>query len=377
MRYSAFRHETVIFVAYIKQKSQTSCDPASCFFILGVFVKLIKTVITAVAATVVSSAVFATDITGAGATFPFPVYSKWAEAFKEKSGVNVNYQSIGSSGGIKQIKAKTVDFGATDAPMKADEADKEGLVQFPAVIGGVVAIANLSGVKPGEIKLTGEVLAKIFMGSITTWNDKQIKELNPSVKLPDEYITVIHRADGSGTTFTFTEYLSKVSPQWKEKVGFGAAVKWPAATSVGGKGNEGVAANVSRVKNSIGYVEFAYAKKNKLAHINLKNKDGNYVEPDDLTFAAASANTDWSKFPAMAASLTDAAGAKAWPITTATFILMYKQPTNKAASAEVLKFFDFAFKDGKKLAQDLDYVPLPDATTEFIRKHVWTQIENK
>ncbi len=332
---------------------------------------------TAVASAIVSTSVFATDITGAGATFPFPVYSKWAEAYKDKSGVGVNYQSIGSSGGIKQIKAKTVDFGATDAPMKADEAEKEGLVQFPAVIGGVVAIVNLSGVKPGDIKLSGDLLAKIFMGSITTWNDKQIKEMNPSVKLPEEYITVIHRADGSGTTFTFTEYLSKVSPEWKDKVGFGAAVKWPAATSVGGKGNEGVAANVSRVKNSIGYVEFAYAKKNKLSHINLKNKDGQIVEPDDLTFAAAAAGTDWSKFPAMAASLTDAAGAKSWPITTATFILMYKQPTNKVTSAEALKFFDFAFKDGKKLAQDLDYVPLPDATTEFIRKHVWTLIDNK
>jgi len=347
------------------------------FFIQGVTVKFSTAVMTAVASAIVSTSVFATDITGAGATFPFPVYSKWAEAYKDKSGVGVNYQSIGSSGGIKQIKAKTVDFGATDAPMKADEAEKEGLVQFPAVIGGVVAIVNLSGVKPGEIKLSGDLLAKIFMGSITTWNDKQIKEMNPSVKLPEEYITVIHRADGSGTTFTFTEYLSKVSPEWKDKVGFGAAVKWPAATSVGGKGNEGVAANVSRVKNSIGYVEFAYAKKNKLSHINLKNKDGQIVEPDDLTFAAAAAGTDWSKFPAMAASLTDAAGAKSWPITTATFILMYKQPTNKVTSAEALKFFDFAFKDGKKLAQDLDYVPLPDATTEFIRKHVWTLIDNK
>ena len=347
------------------------------FFIQGVTMKFSSAVMTAVATAIVSTSVIATDITGAGATFPFPIYSKWSEAYKDKSGVGVNYQSIGSSGGIKQIKAKTVDFGATDAPMKADEAEKEGLVQFPAVIGGVVAIVNLTGVKPGEIKLTGDLLAKIFMGSITTWNDKQIKEMNPSVKLPDEYITVIHRADGSGTTFTFTEYLSKVSPEWKDKVGTGAAVKWPAATSVGGKGNEGVAANVSRVKNSIGYVEFAYAKKNKLSHINLKNKDGQIVEPDDLTFAAAAAGTDWSKFPAMAASLTDASGAKSWPITTATFILMYKNPTNKVTSAEALKFFDFAFKDGKKMALDLDYVPLPDATTEFIRKQVWTQINNK
>jgi phosphate transport system substrate-binding protein len=340
--------------------------------------KLVQVALSSVALSLLSFAAQATDITGAGATFPFPVYSKWAEAFKNTSGSGVNYQSIGSSGGIKQIKAKTVDFGATDAPLKADEVEKEGLVQFPAVIGGVVAIVNLEGVKPGDIKLTGELLAKIFSGAITTWSDKQIKEMNPGVKLPDEYITVIHRADGSGTTFTFTEYLSKVSADWKDKVGAGAAVKWPAASSVGGKGNEGVAANVSRVKNSIGYVEFAYAKKNKLSHINLKNKDGQIVAPDDLTFAAAAAGTDWSKFPAMAASLTDAAGAKSWPITTATFILMYKQPVNKAASAEALKFFEFGFsKEGKKMAMDLDYVSLPDSTTEFIRKHVWSQINTK
>jgi len=340
--------------------------------------KLVKLALSSVAISLLSLSAHAVDITGAGATFPFPVYSKWAEAFKNSSGSGVNYQSIGSSGGIKQIKAKTVDFGATDAPMKADEVEKEGLVQFPAVIGGVVAIVNLDGVKPGDIKLTGELLAIIFSGAITTWSDKQLKEMNPGVKVPDEYITVIHRADGSGTTFTFTEYLSKVSPDWKEKIGAGAAVKWPAASSVGGKGNEGVAANVSRVKNSIGYVEFAYAKKNNLSHVNLKNKDGQIVAPDDLTFAAAAAGTDWSKFPAMAASLTDAAGAKSWPITTATFILMYKQPTNKAASAEAMKFFEFGFsKEGKKMATDLDYVPLPDSTTEFIRKNVWSQINTK
>lgn len=336
-----------------------------------------KPMLIAIVAASASLSALSADITGAGATFPFPVYSKWAEAFKEKSGIGVNYQSIGSSGGIKQIKAKTVDFGATDAPMKPDEVEKEGMVQFPAVIGGVVAVVNLPGVNPGELKLSGELLAQIFMGSITTWSDKRIKEMNPGVKLPDEYITVIHRADGSGTTFTFTEYLSKVSPEWKDKVGAGAAVKWPAATSVGGKGNEGVAANVSRVKFAIGYVEYAYAKKNKLSHVNMKNKDGQVVEPDDVTFAAAAAGTDWSKFPAMAASLTDASGAKSWPITTATFILMYKQPTNKSASADVLKFFDFAFKEGKKMAIDLDYVPLPDATTDFIRKQVWTKIETK
>ncbi len=339
--------------------------------------KLVKTVVSSMLLAVTSVAVQAADITGAGATFPFPIYSKWSEAYKEKSGVGINYQSIGSSGGIKQIKAKTVDFGATDAPLKAEEVEKEGMVQFPAVIGGVVAIVNLEGVKPGDLKLTGDLLAKIFMGSISTWSDAQIAQMNPGVKLPAQPITVIHRADGSGTTFTFTEYLSKVSPDWKEKVGTGAAVKWPAASSVGGKGNEGVAANVARVKNSVGYVEYAYAKKNKLAHVNLKNKDGQIVAPDDLTFAAAAAGTDWSKFPAMAASLTDAAGAKSWPITTATFILMYKEPVNKAASADALKFFDYAFKDGKKMALELDYVPLPDATTDFIRKNVWSQINIK
>jgi len=319
----------------------------------------------------------AADITGAGATFPFPVYSKWSEAYKEKTGVGVNYQSIGSSGGIKQIKAKTVDFGATDAPLKADELEKEGLVQFPAVIGGVVPIVNLEGVKPGEVKLSGDVLAKIFMGSITNWQDKEIKELNPNVKLPNAEITVVHRADGSGTTFTFTEYLSKANPSWTEKVGVGAAVKWPAASSVGGKGNEGVAANVSRIKNAIGYVEYAYAKKNNISHANLRNKEGQIVGPDDSTFAAAAAGVDWSKFPGMAASLTDASGAKSWPITTATFILMYKEPTNKKASADVLKFFDFAFKDGKKMALELEYVPMPDSTTEFIRKSVWSTINLK
>jgi phosphate transport system substrate-binding protein len=318
----------------------------------------------------------ASDITGAGATFPFPVYSKWSEAYNEKTGVKLNYQSIGSSGGIKQIKAKTVDFGATDAPLKGEELEKEGMVQFPAVIGGVVPIINLEGVKPGELKLTGDLLAKIYLGTISTWQDKEIKDLNPTVKLPAGEITVVHRADGSGTTFTFTEYLTKASPAWKE-VGTGAAVKWPAKSSVGGKGNEGVAANVSRIKNSIGYVEYAFAKKNNLSHANLRNKDGQIVAPDDTTFAAAAAGIDWSKHAGMAASLTDASGAKSWPITTATFILMYKEPTNKKAAAEVLKFFDYGFKDGKKLALELEYVPMPDATTDYIRKSVWSTINLK
>jgi len=325
----------------------------------------------------ITPAAFAADITGAGATFPYPIYAKWAEAYKAKTGTNMNYQSIGSSGGIKQIKAKTVDFGATDNPVKFDDLETDGLVQFPAIIGGVVPVINVEGVKPGEIKLDGPTLADIFQGVISDWGDKRIAIMNPGVKIPSGPITVIHRADGSGTTAIFTDYLSKTSTLWKDAVGAGAAVKWPAASSVGGKGNEGVAANVTRVKNSVGYVEYAYAKKNKMTYISLKNRDGNYVEPDDLTFAAAAAGTDWSKIPGMGTFITNAPGAKSWPITGASFILMYKNPEKKANSAEVMKFFDFAFKEGKKMAEDLDYVPMPDATTDFIRKNIFTKIITK
>ncbi len=322
-------------------------------------------------------AALAADITGAGATFPYPIYAKWAEAYKAKTGNGLNYQSIGSSGGAKQIKAKTVDFGATDNPAKFDDLQADGLVQFPAIIGGVVPVINVEGIKPGQIKLDGQILADIFQGKITKWNDKRIADLNPGVKIPGSDITVVHRADGSGTTAIFTDYLAKVSADWKSAVGAGAAVKWPAASSVGGKGNEGVAANVSRVKNSIGYVEYAYAKKNNMTHVLLKNQAGQFVAPDDETFAAAAAGTDWAKIPGMGTFITNAAGAKSWPITGASFILMYKSPSNKANAAEVLKFFDFAFKEGKKMAADLDYVPMPDATTDFIRKNVWTQINTK
>ncbi len=322
-------------------------------------------------------AAFAADITGAGATFPYPIYAKWAEAYKARTGNGLNYQSIGSSGGVKQIKAKTVDFGATDNPVKFEDLQADGLVQFPAIIGGVVPIINLEGIKPGQIRLDGQTLADIFQGKITNFNDKRIVDLNPGVKIPAGEITVVHRADGSGTTAIFTDYLAKVSADWKSAVGAGAAVKWPAASSVGGKGNEGVAANVSRVKNSIGYVEYAYAKKNNMTHIQLRNQAGQFVQPDDVTFAAAAAGTDWSKIPGMGTFITNAPGASSWPITGASFILMYKNPTNKASSAEVLKFFDFAFKEGKKMAADLDYVPMPDATTDFIRKNVWNQINTK
>ena len=317
----------------------------------------------------------AADITGAGATFPYPIYSKWAEDYAKLSGNRLNYQSIGSSGGIKQIRAKTVDFGATDAPLTGDDLAKSGLVQFPAVLGGVVPVINLDGFKPGELQITGVVLAEIYLGTISKWNDAKIATLNPGKKLPDTDITVVHRADGSGTTFIFTDYLNEVSKEWADRVGKGAAVKWPAKSSVGGKGNEGVAANVTRVKGSIGYVEYAYAKKNKITHLRLQNRDGKFVEPDDLTFASAADRADWFSVPGMGISLVNQKGATAWPITGASFILVYRDPANPAATQEVLKFFDWAFKNGKKDAEDLDYVPLPDSLTKSIRERVWTQIK--
>jgi phosphate transport system substrate-binding protein len=335
----------------------------------------LKSVAAAALATVAMSSAFAADITGAGATFPFPIYAKWAESYKAATGIGLNYQSIGSSGGIRQIKAKTVTFGATDAPMSGDDLQKEGLVQFPAIIGGTVPVLNLDGFKPGELRVTGPVLADMFLGKISNWNDPKLAALNPGKKLPDQAITVVHRADGSGTTFNFTDYLNTVSKDWADKVGKGAAVKWPAPTSVGGKGNEGVAANVNRVKGSIGYVEYAYVKKNNMNFMQMQNADGKYVAPDDLTFAAAAAGADWFSVPGMGISMVNAKGATSWPISTASFILMYKEPTDKAAAAQALKFFDWAFLNGKKMAQDLDYVPLPDALTTAIRAKVWTQIQ--
>lgn len=318
----------------------------------------------------------ATDITGAGATFPFPIYAKWAEGYKKVSNVNLNYQSIGSSGGIKQINAKTVTFGASDAPVKGEDLDKNNQVQFPAVLGGVVPVFNLDGFKPGDLKINGTVLAEIFMGRITKWNDPKIVALNSGKTLPNQSITVVHRADGSGTTFIFTDYLNEVSQDWRATVGKGAAVKWPAASSVGGKGNEGVAANVERVKGSIGYVEYAYAKKNKIPHFKMENRNGLYVDPDDSTFAAAAANADWFSVPGMGISLVNQRGTSVWPITGASFIIMYKDPADKKASQEVLKFFDWSWKNGKKDALDLDYVPLPDSLTNQIRQKVWTQIKH-
>lgn len=317
----------------------------------------------------------AADITGAGATFPYPIYAKWAEAYKKVSNVGLNYQSIGSSGGIRQIRAKTVTFGATDAPLSGAELDKDEMVQFPAILGGVVPVINLEGFKPGELRVTGPVLAEMFMGTISKWNDPKLAALNPGKKLPDQNITVVHRADGSGTTFIFTDYLNEISKEWASKVGKGAAVKWPAASSVGGKGNEGVAANVSRVKGSIGYVEYAYAKRNKIPHLQMQNRDGQYVNPDDDTFAAAAAGADWFGTPGMGLSLVNQRGAKSWPISGASFILMYKNPADKKASQEVIKFFDWSFKNGKQLAAELDYVPLPDSLTKAIAEKVWSQIK--
>ena len=317
----------------------------------------------------------AADITGAGATFPFPIYAKWAEAYKKETGIGLNYQSIGSSGGIRQINARTVTFGATDAPVKGEDLDKQGQVQFPAIIGGTVPIVNLEGFKPGELRITGPVMAEVFMGNITKWNDPKLTALNPGKALPDLAITVVHRADGSGTTFNWTDYLTTVSPEWATRVGKGAAVKWPAPTSVGGKGNEGVAANVSRTRGSIGYVEYAYVKKNNMTFLQLQNKAGRWVSPDDLTFAAAADGADWFSVPGMGLSIVDQRNPNAWPVSSASFIIMYKDPADKKASQEVLKFFDWAFRNGKKDAVDLDYVPLPDALTRQIRERVWTQIK--
>jgi len=315
----------------------------------------------------------AADITGAGATFPYPLYSKWAEAYKAKTGVGMNYQSIGSGGGIKQITAKTVDFGATDAPLTAEQLEKEGLVQFPMVMGGVVPVMNIEGIKPGGIRLTGAVIADIYLGKITKWNAPAIAALNKGVKLPDQDITVVARSDGSGTTFIFTNYLSKVSAEWKDKVGNNTSVKW--ATGVSGKGNEGVAAYVQRLTGSIGYVEYAYALQNKMTYALLQNKDGVYVGPDDKTFRAAAANADWSKAPGFYLMLTDQPGKESWPLTGATFILMHKKQDKPENGAIALKFFNWAYESGDKLALDLDYVPMPDTVVKQVQAE-WKKIQD-
>ena len=307
---------------------------------------------------------FAQDVTGAGASFPAPVYAKWADAYNKATGARINYQSVGSGAGVKQIQAKTVDFGASDAPLKDDELAASGLIQFPTVIGGVVPVVNIPGVAPGKLKLTGAVLGDIYLGKITKWNDAAITGLNPGLALPDAAIAVVRRADGSGTSFNFTNYLSKVNAEWKTKVGEGTAVNWP--TGAGGKGNEGVSAFVQRLPNSIGYVEYAYAKQNKMSYTLLQNQAGNYVAPEDITFKAAAANADWNR--TFYQVLTGQPGKDSWPITAATFILMHKVQDKPANATNALKFFDWAYASGDKIADDLDYVPMPDAVKTLVRK---------
>jgi phosphate transport system substrate-binding protein len=328
-------------------------------------VNFLKTIVAAgfVAA---STSAFAADITGAGSTFIYPVLSKWADAYKKDSGAGVNYQSIGSGAGIKQIEAKTVTFGATDMPMKVEQLEKEGFAQWPMIMGAIVPVVNIDGVKAGDMALDGETLASIYQGKITKWDDPAIKKLNPKLNLPSAAIAVVHRADGSGTTFNVTNYLSKVDADWKSKIGEGTTVEWP--VGVGAKGNEGVSANVGQTKNSIGYVEYAYAKQNKLTYTAMVNKVGKLVQPTTESFVAAASNADWANAPGYYLILTDQPGDKSWPIVASTFILMPKVPTDKAASAEAIKFFTFSFAKGEKMAEELDYIPMPESVVKLIEK---------
>ena len=324
-----------------------------------------------VAAGAFSSAFAQQEATGAGASFPAPLYSKWASDYNKATGVKINYQSVGSGAGLRQIEAKTVDFGASDAPLKDEDLNKKGLVQFPTVIGGVVPVVNIKGIAPGQIKLSGQVLGDIYLGKISNWSDPAIKALNPGVALPDASIAPVRRADGSGTSFIFTNYLSKVNAEWKSKVGEGTAVNWP--TGAGGKGNEGVAAFVGRLPNSIGYVEYAYVKQNNMTYVQMQNAEGQFVSPDDSAFKAAAAGADWAK--SFYQILTNQPGKESWPITGATFILMQKSQEKPVQAATSLKFFEWAYKTGDKTASDLDYVPMPDSVKETILKS-WTAIQD-
>jgi phosphate transport system substrate-binding protein len=336
--------------------------------------RLLPTLATAglVAAAGLTQAI-AADISGAGATFPYPIYAKWADAYKKETGVGLNYQSIGSGGGIKQIQNKTVTFGASDMPLPLDQLNKDGLVQFPTVIGGDVPVVNLEGIKPGDLKLDGATVARIFLGEIKTWNDAAIQKLNPTAKLPSQAIVVVHRSDGSGTTFIWTDYLSKVSPTWKSKVGANTSVEWP--VGIGAKGNEGVANNVQNTKGSIGYVEYAYAKQNKLTTVDVVNKDGKAVSPNSASFQAAAASATWQASDGFYVILTDQPGAASWPIAGATFILIHKKPQKPADAAEALKFFAWAYTKGSKMAEDLDYVPMPAAVVTSIQKS-WQEVKD-
>jgi len=338
-------------------------------------VKLYRSFIAAgvIALAAITSA-HAAEISGAGATFPYPIYAKWADAYKKETGIGLNYQSIGSGGGIKQIKAKTVTFGASDAPLKGDDLNQSGLAQFPMVMGGIVPVVNLEGIKPGELVIDGPTLAKIFLGEVKKWNDPAIKKLNPSANLPDEAIAVVHRSDGSGTTFNFSYYLADVSPDWKTKVGVNTSLQWP--VGIGAKGNEGVANNVGNTKGSIGYVEYAYALQNKLTYTKMVNKAGKVVAPTSEAFQAAAANANWKSEPGYGVILANQPGDQSWPMTAATWILMYKQPTDPAASAEALKFFAWAYKNGDKMAEELDYVPMPANVVKDIETYWKTEIKD-
>jgi len=323
-----------------------------------------RTIISAVALAAGVSVASAADISGAGATFPYPIYAKWADAYKKETGNGLNYQSIGSGAGIKQIRAKTVTFGATDAPLKPEELDKDGLAQWPMVMGGIVAVVNLDGVKPGDFHIDGPTLADIYLGKITKWSDPKLKALNPNLNLPDLPIVPIHRADGSGTTFNFTYYLAEVSPDWKSKVGVATTVDWPGG--IGAKGNDGVSNNVATTKGAIGYVEYAYAKQNKLTHASMVNKAGKIVEPTLDAFQAAAANADWANAPGFYLILANQPGDQSWPMTAATFILMPKKPPNSAASTDALNFFRWAYEKGDKMAEELDYIPMPDKVVKMV-----------
>jgi phosphate transport system substrate-binding protein len=327
--------------------------------------KLITNLIVLVAV-LTTSLGLAADMTGAGATFPYPIYAKWADAYKKSTGHGLNYQSVGSGAGIKQIKKKTVEFGASDMPLKAEDLASAGLIQFPAIMGGLVPVINLEGISAGKMKLTGEVIAGIYLGKIKKWNAPEITSLNPDLKLPATDITVVHRSDGSGSTFLWTDYLSKVNDEFKAKVGSGTAVKWPAG--LGGKGNEGVAASVLNIKGAIGYVEYAYVKKNKMVYAQMKNRDGQFVAPDDAAFKAAAVGADWANSPGYNVVLTNQPGKASWPITGASFILMHKQQADGAKGREVLKFFDWAFKSGGAMAAELDYVAMPDSVIKLIEE---------
>jgi phosphate transport system substrate-binding protein len=329
-------------------------------------VNITKIALTAAALAATSWSAFAADISGAGATFPYPVYAKWADAYKKETGTGMNYQSIGSGGGIKQIKAKTVTFGASDAPLPGKELDASGLAQFPMVMGGIVPVVNLEGVAPGDLTIDGPTLAQIYLGTIKKWDDAAIVKLNPGKKLPSSAIALVHRSDGSGTTYNFTYYLSEVSPDWKTKVGTNTAVQWPAG--IGAKGNEGVANNVANTKGSIGYVEYAYAKQNKLTYTQMVNKSGKTVSPTAETFQAAAANADWKSQPGYGVILANQPGDQSWPMTAATWILLYKKPTDAASTGEALKFFAWSYGKGDGMAKDLDYVPMPDNVVADIQK---------